>query len=308
MMSAHAYSCPRVPAIWRAGAGHRPDPTAAQRSTLIFLTACIADGIVLLAWDSTNGGLPVQYVIGAFTWLILFVSLRCATPDIRRQAVAMVIVATLLECLASRVVGLYCYRYHNLPLYVPPGHGLFYLAAIRLCTLPHVQRWRRRIVVGVALVSTGWMVHGLLAGPWGDTEGALWWLVLAFFLVRGRDPLLFAVTYILTMSLEFYGTGLGAWHWTPVLPLTHLTAANPPSACAAGYCVLDALACCFASRLAPLATYWERAWTRYRRGGEGDAMMGPLNNGTVPGRGFPTGHINGTPRAVPFTFQWVMNW
>jgi hypothetical protein len=92
----------------------------------------------------------VQYVVGATTWLVLLVAIRRASPDIRLQAVAMVLVATALECVASLVLGLYRYRHHNVPLYVPPGHGLFYLAAIRLCTLPHIQRFRRQSACRVA--------------------------------------------------------------------------------------------------------------------------------------------------------------
>ena len=80
--------------------------------------------------------------------------------------------------------------------------------------------------------------------------GALCWLMLIFFLRRGRDPLLFAVTFGLTMVLEFYGTAVGTWHWAAVFPNTGLPAGNPPSAIGAGYCVLDALAVRLAGRIA----------------------------------------------------------
>ena len=45
----------------------------------------------------------------------------------------------------------------------------------------------------------------------------------------------------MTMALEFYGTGLGIWRWSPVLPGLLLPAGNPPTGIGAGYCAMDAL-------------------------------------------------------------------
>jgi hypothetical protein len=219
-------------------------------ATLVFLAAFVAAWVVALAWDSTGGGLRVQAVIAAITWLLLAAFIRCAPPDLRVPAVAMVVVASGCECLGSLLCGVYRYRYHNLPMYVPPGHGLFYLAAFRVAALPLLQRNRRAVVATVAVASTCWTVHGMLTG---DLEGGLWWLILAYFLWRGRDPLLFAVTFVLTMSLEFYGTAVGTWHWMPIMPYTGIAAGNPPSAAGAGYCVLDYLAMQLALVAGPVA-------------------------------------------------------
>ncbi len=42
-------------------------------------------------------------------------------------------------------------------------------------------------------------------------------------------------------ALEWYGTGVGAWTWAPVLPLLGLPAGNPPACIGAGYAAMDAL-------------------------------------------------------------------
>ena len=61
------------------------------------------------------------------------------------------------------------------------------------------------------------------------------------FIVRGRYPLLYAVSFAMTTALELYGTGLGIWTWSPVLPVLWLPAANPPACIGAGYAAMDAL-------------------------------------------------------------------
>ena len=50
----------------------------------------------------------------------------------RIQVVGVIIVATCVEYTASPFLGYYTYRLHNVPSYVPPGHGLVYLAALSI--------------------------------------------------------------------------------------------------------------------------------------------------------------------------------
>ena len=45
----------------------------------------------------------------------------------------------------------------------------------------------------------------------------------------------------LSARLELYGTGLGIWRWSPVLPVLMLPAGNPPTGIGAGYAAMDAL-------------------------------------------------------------------
>ena len=45
----------------------------------------------------------------------------------------------------------------------------------------------------------------------------------------------------MTTALELYGTSLGIWTWSPVLPVLMLPAGNPPTGIGAGYAAMDAL-------------------------------------------------------------------
>ena len=116
-----------------------PPATRVSRATALFVAGFMAYWPIALACDSAGGGLGVQAMIGALTWLLLAAAIWYAPAGLRTPALAMVVVATAFECLGSLIWCAYRYRYHNLPLYVPPGHGLFYLAALRLCLLPRLR-------------------------------------------------------------------------------------------------------------------------------------------------------------------------
>ena len=182
-----------------------------------------------------------QAVLGVTAWIFLAVALRLQPPAVRVQIATLVVVATVLELVGSIVWGAYRYRLENLPLYVPAGHGLFYLAALRVASLPLLERHARRIVIAVTVGATLWMLYGLARPPLPDLLGFVTWAIFMRFIVRGRYPLLYAVSFAMTTALELYGTGLGIWRWAPVLPGLMLPAGNPPTGIGAGYAAMDAL-------------------------------------------------------------------
>jgi hypothetical protein len=77
----------------------------------------------LLAVD-TLVGLHGQLVLGGATWVLLLVLLRPLPALARAQTLAVVAFATAGEVTGSLVWGVYRYRLHNLPLFIPPAHGL----------------------------------------------------------------------------------------------------------------------------------------------------------------------------------------
>ena len=89
--------------------------------------------------------------------------------------------------------------------------------------------------------ATLWMVYGLARPPLPDLLGFVTWAIFLRFIIRGRYPLLYAVSFAMTTALELYGTGLGIWRWAPVLPGLMLPAGNPPTGIGAGYAAMDAL-------------------------------------------------------------------
>ena len=204
------------------------------RGSLAFVGAFTAYWLVALPLDSVSSGAQ-QLLLSVSAWVFLAVALKLQTRAIRVQ------VATTLEVIGSIVWGAYRYRLGNLPLFVPAGHGLFYLAALRTASLPLLQRHARRIVIAVTAGATLYMLWGLVRPPLPDLLGFVTWAVFIRFIVRGRYPLLYAVSFVLTLGLELYGTGWGIWRWSPVLPGLLLPAGNPPTGIGAGYAAMDGL-------------------------------------------------------------------
>jgi len=101
----------------------------------------IATLAIILTW--TVGGLWLdsqvghdgQLALGIFTACLLAALLLFHPPAVRLQALGVVLFATVGEVIGSLIWGLYTYRLENLPAFVPPGHGLIYLAGFSLATL-----------------------------------------------------------------------------------------------------------------------------------------------------------------------------
>ena len=67
-----------------------------------------------------------QLALGVITWAVLFAALSRVSVERRTQTLAVVAFATIGEVTGSLIWGVYRYRLHNLPLFIPPGrrgHG-----------------------------------------------------------------------------------------------------------------------------------------------------------------------------------------
>jgi hypothetical protein len=206
------------------------------------IAALVAAWIVVALAIDRAAPIGVQRTLGAITWVFLVLLLRREPWPVRAQVAVVVVLATAVEYTASPLLGLYTYRLGNVPSFVPPGHGMVYLAALALGRSALFARWRRPLVASTLLVGAGWASVGLL-GPWRrDLFGALLFLGLVGFLLAGRAPLVYVGAFLITSYLELVGTGLGAWTWAHQDPIGLLSIGNPPSGIPGGYCVLDAAA------------------------------------------------------------------
>ncbi len=210
------------------------------RGTLALLGAFSALVLVVLPLDA-RATVAQHLAFGVLAWLFLGVALALQPRAIRTQVLVLVGVATVLEVIGSLVWRAYTYRLEDLPLYVPAGHGLFYLTALRVAGLPLLVRHARLVVVPVTAGATAWMVAGLVLPPLPDLLGLVVWAVFLRFVARGRFPLLYSVSFVMTALLELYGTSLRVWTWSPVLPVLWIPVGNPPACIGAGYAAMDAL-------------------------------------------------------------------
>jgi len=199
---------------------------------------------LLLLADSRVTALWQQQALGVLTFAVLYLAALKAPKEQRLQVWTCVIVATGFEIFGSLIWGVYRYRLHNVPLFVPPGHGLVYLFGLLAARTPVVIQYGKRVAHVVLAGATTWAVLGLTLIPVitgrVDLQGALCLPVFAYFVLRSPRWPLFAAIFIATGELEIFGTAFGNWAWLPVAPWTHIPSGNPPSVIAGGYCVIDA--------------------------------------------------------------------
>jgi hypothetical protein len=217
---------------------------------------------LILFLDAHLTSVYPQYGLGLLTFGVLYLSTRWSPPSERRQVWLCVAVATGFEVFGSLVWGLYRYQFHNLPLYVPPGHGLVYLFGLTAARTP-LFRVHGRVVTRVALaLATAWAVSGLTWLPLltgrVDVLGALCLPIFAWFIFRSPRAGVFAAIFFCTSLLEIFGTGFGNWRWAATAPYLLFPAGNPPSVIAGGYCVIDGTVLLLAAAGARLPRW--RAW------------------------------------------------
>jgi hypothetical protein len=199
--------------------------------------ALVAFLAALLAVD-TQATYGQQLALGALTWLVLAAALVPLSGARRAQVVGVVAFATVGEVTGSLLWGVYHYRLHNLPLFIPPAHGLVYLCGLGLSQLLP----RRALVWTAAGIAGAWGIAGLAVLPQRDVAGAIGVPLLLVFLWRSRYRAVYAGVFLVVAALELYGTAIGTWRWAPALPGLGIADGNPPSGVASGYVWFDVMA------------------------------------------------------------------
>jgi hypothetical protein len=193
----------------------------------------------LLALDH-YANYPEQLALGVLTFVVLGVALARTSIERRAQAIGVVCFATIGEVTGSLIWGVYHYRLHNLPLFVPPAHGIVYLTGLSLAAA--LRRHARALVATAAVAAATWGLLGLFVLPRRDVAGAIGVPLLLLFLWRGRNRTIYAGVFLVVACLEFYGTAIGTWRWAHDLPGLGIPDGNPPSGVASGYVWFDVMA------------------------------------------------------------------
>jgi hypothetical protein len=206
-----------------------------------------------------------QLALAAATWAILLVACRPLTAEERAQVALVIMVASCAEVIGSVIWRVYEYRLGNLPLFVPPGHGLVYLTGLTIAKSAFGRR-HGRALVGASLAGVlGWAILGLTILPRLDVAGAIGAATFALFLIRGRAPTVYAGVFVAVATLEIYGTAIGTWRWKPEIPGMGVPDGNPPSGAVSGYVLFDICALALAPALLALCARVAAA-ARERRG------------------------------------------
>ena len=207
----------------------------------------IAAYLAALLWVDRYVDLHGQLVLGALTWVALVVAARPLPRERQAQVAVVICAATVAEVTGSIVWGVYSYRLDNLPTFVPPAHGLVFMAGLALSEALH--RHARALVAVAAAGAVAWGVLGLTVLPRTDAAGALGIPLLLAFLCWSRGRAAYAGVFLVVGALELYGTAIGTWRWAAELPGLGIPDGNPPSGVASGYVWFDVMALLLAPRL-----------------------------------------------------------
>ena len=250
-------------------------------------------GLAMMGWLSIvlwldraggGGGAWQQRGLGLGTWLVLLVVLSRVEPLLRAQTLVVVGFATVVEYVASPTLEIYTYRFHNVPAFVPPGHGLVYLSAFALGHAALVERHRRAAIGLVLGGGCAWAAYGVLLADRSDVLGAFWFGCLAVFMFLGPSQPVYLGAFVAVTWLELLGTQVGTWAWGTRDPTGWVTIGNPPSGAAGGYGWFDLVALL----VAPYLLRTCRGVTRSRRrgvssGGSDPSAVSPAGPGADAG-------------------------
>ena len=211
-----------------------------------FTFFCVAVSLVI----DGHSSFEMQNTLGVIAWIFLFGLLIGENREVRMQVIVAVAFATAGEHFASIYMGGYTYRFENVPLYVPPGHGMVYLTAVALARSGFFLMNARKLVVFVITIGGLWSLWGISGIPeQGDQVGAFLFCIFVVCLFKGRSPMVYLGAFFICTWLEIIGTAAGTWKWATIEPVFNWTQGNPPSGVAAWYCLVDAVALGFAPRI-----------------------------------------------------------
>jgi len=175
-----------------------------------------------------------QDVVSIITWAMLLFWLARSTSYTRTSMILCVAYATAGEIFLSLGWGLYEYRLHNIPLFVPPAHALVFVLGIAISKrMPDSIIWAVPLAAAPPVIALAWIG--------ADTMGLILYTLLVLCMIFSEGRKLYAVMFMLSLGLEIYGTAIGNWYWLHDVPVTGWTTLNPPLAAGTFYCMLDLL-------------------------------------------------------------------
>jgi hypothetical protein len=213
-----------------------------QFKLYLALSTIFMAAVLLLDRDGLIPQLLLGLATAGFVWLLCR---RLNIPG--AQVICCVIVATTGEVVLSIGWGLYSYAHALIPLYVPPGHGLFYSLALATSMQPAIRKHEAAITRAVLIAGTVVALVSLIG--FHDTWGVLWWIGAAALIRASRNQLMLSSCFVYTLLLEWAGTANGNWIWAADVPGLRLRSANPPAGVTILYILLDLIVVAITTKL-----------------------------------------------------------
>ena len=142
-------------------------------------------GVSLMIDGSASFG--IQNLLGIIAWIFLIGLLIGENREVRMQVIIAVAFATAGEYFASIYMEGYTYRFGNVPLYVPPGHGMVNLKAVALARSRFFLMHAKKIAGFVFITGGLWSLWGISGIPeQGDQVGAFLFFIFIIFIFNSK--------------------------------------------------------------------------------------------------------------------------
>lgn len=193
-------------------------------------------------------------VIGVYIYLF-----KTGTSRVREQLVYAFIIGVIGEYIFSIGLGMYTYRHHNIPHYIPFGHAVVFLGVYFFSRKSKVKEFRKQIELFFTISIVAYAFIFLLFK--NDVFGFVL-TGLVFYSLRKypKERLFYLAMYFIVGIIEIVGTSLDCWFWPSKAFdfFEFLPSANPPSGICFFYYGLDR---------GTLSIYKRRnkqVWTRFK--------------------------------------------
>jgi hypothetical protein len=188
---------------------------------------------------------PDSLIVEAFIDFCTCLHLMVYLISPARLKVTNISVTTILVCLIIALLGeiflsliwkVYDYRWNSIPIFVPPGHALLFIAGTLISKWVGLSKriYPSGIIAMAILVGVNWCLY------YDRFSVMLFALCLPFLLAGSQDQRKFYIIMLwLSLVLELIGTTCGVWRWRANVPFLGLTSGNPPVSAGLFYILLD---------------------------------------------------------------------
>lgn len=197
----------------------------------LLLDSPVGDG-----WFAGHG----QAVAVVLVALAFIFSYKRSSKRAKQVMLIGIVVGLTGEYILSMVLGMYHYRYHNIPLWLFFGHSLIFASVFRLSHHPYIlirqTIIKRYLFMFAVLYSFVWLIWA------NDWFGFLYSLIFFVILYKAKkSQLFFLIMFFIVAYLEQIGTATATWYWPEIAfgKFEWLPSGNPPVGIAAFYFLFD---------------------------------------------------------------------
>jgi len=200
---------------------------------------------IFLLLDSKHGDALVghgQWVATILVFLAFIRAYRNGTKRVRNVLFIGIIIGLAGEYLFSKILGMYHYRFDNIPLWLAFAHGLIFAWTHKMSKKLHTQTYSIHMQRVLLIISIAYSVFWFF---WtNDAYGfvaAVSFMLILFFTKKSRS--FFLIMFVVVCYIELVGTSTGCWYWpeTAFGIFNWLPSGNPPSGIAVFYFLFDAI-------------------------------------------------------------------